>query len=45
MLAGGTGLTPMYQIIKASLRDAEDKTVLRLIYANVNEEDIREWPR
>lgn len=34
----------MYQILKASLRDAEDKTVLRLVYANVGEEDIRECP-
>lgn len=44
MISGGTGITPMYQILKASLRDAEDKTVLRLVYANVGEEDIRECP-
>lgn len=42
MIAGGTGITPMYQIIKASLGDSEDKTILRLVYANVAEEDIRE---
>lgn len=42
MIAGGTGLTPMYQIAKASVQDPSDKTQLRLIYANVNEEDIRE---
>jgi ferredoxin-NADP reductase len=42
MIAGGTGITPMYQIIKASLKDAQDKTQLRLIYANVNEDDICE---
>lgn len=41
MLAGGTGITPMYQIIRASLKDPNDKTVLRLIYGNVEEEDIR----
>ncbi|KAJ9126969.1 NADH-cytochrome b5 reductase [Naganishia onofrii] len=40
MIAGGTGITPMYQIIKASLADEEDKTEMRLIYANVNEDDI-----
>jgi cytochrome-b5 reductase len=42
MIAGGTGITPMYQIIKASVQDPEDKTQLRLIYANVNQDDIRE---
>lgn len=41
MIAGGTGLTPMYQIIKSSLKNPEDKTKLALIYANVEEEDIR----
>ena len=42
MIAGGTGITPMYQIIKSSLKDPKDKTQLRLIYANVNEDDICE---
>lgn len=42
MIAGGTGITPMYQIIKASVQDPLDKTQLRLIYANVNQDDIRE---
>ena len=41
MIAGGTGITPMYQIIKASVQDPQDKTQLRLIYANVNQDDIR----
>ncbi|KAF7310654.1 NADH-cytochrome b5 reductase [Mycena chlorophos] len=40
MIAGGSGITPMYQIINAVLRNASDKTQVRLIYANVNEEDI-----
>lgn len=44
MLAGGSGITPMYQIIKSSIVDPEDKTVLRLIYANIKEEDICENP-
>ena len=42
MIAGGTGLTPMYQIIKSSLKDPEDRTKLCLIYANIEEEDICE---
>lgn len=41
MIAGGTGLTPMYQIIKSSIKDPNDKTQLSLIYANVTEDDIR----
>lgn len=40
MIAGGTGITPMYQIIKAICSDPEDKTVVNLLYANVSEEDI-----
>lgn len=42
MIAGGTGITPMLQIIRAVLRgrSAGDKTQIDLIFANVNEEDI-----
>lgn len=40
MIAGGTGITPMYQIIKAALGDPRDQTQLALIYANVEESDI-----
>lgn len=40
MIAGGTGITPMYQIIKSSIKDPKDNTQLSLIYANVNEDDI-----
>ena len=40
MIAGGTGITPMYQIMTAIARNPADKTVCNLIYANVNEEDI-----
>ena len=55
MVAGGTGITPMYQIIQHLLRNAGDKTQLSLVYANRSEEDIllkkelemleREYPR
>ncbi|OAX44797.1 NADH-cytochrome b5 reductase [Rhizopogon vinicolor AM-OR11-026] len=40
MIAGGTGITPMLQIIHAALKNPQDKTKLTLIYANVNFEDI-----
>ncbi|KAF5377526.1 hypothetical protein D9615_005244 [Tricholomella constricta] len=40
MIAGGTGITPMIQIIRAALKNPSDKTTITLIYANVNEEDI-----
>ncbi|KAK9722380.1 NADH-cytochrome b5 reductase [Basidiobolus ranarum] len=40
MIAGGTGITPMYQIIHAILKNPEDKTQINLIFANVNQEDI-----
>jgi cytochrome-b5 reductase len=40
MVAGGTGITPMLQIVRALLRDPADKTELHLIFANQTEEDI-----
>ncbi|KAK1223791.1 NADH-cytochrome b5 reductase [Marasmius sp. AFHP31] len=40
MIAGGTGITPVLQIIRAVLKNPLDRTQLSLIYANVNEEDI-----
>lgn len=40
MIAGGTGITPMLQIIRAVLKNPLDSTKINLIYANVNEEDI-----
>lgn len=40
MVAGGTGITPMYQIIRAIARDPTDRTEVHLIYANVNFDDI-----
>ncbi|GJJ72619.1 cytochrome-b5 reductase [Entomortierella parvispora] len=40
MIAGGTGLTPMLQIIRAIVHNPEDKTKVNFIFANVNEEDI-----
>ncbi|GAB4844858.1 Nitrate reductase [NADH] 1 [Ancistrocladus abbreviatus] len=40
MIAGGTGITPIYQIIQAILKDPEDATEMYLVYANRTEDDI-----
>ncbi|KAJ3577719.1 hypothetical protein NPX13_g2846 [Xylaria arbuscula] len=40
MVAGGTGITPMYQLIRAICEDDEDTTQVSLIYANRSPEDI-----
>mmetsp|Transcript_4946 Transcript_4946/g.7231 ORF Transcript_4946/g.7231 Transcript_4946/m.7231 type:complete len:300 (-) Transcript_4946:125-1024(-) len=40
MIAGGTGLTPMLQVITGILKDPKDKTTMSLIYANQTEDDI-----
>lgn len=40
MIAGGTGIAPMYQVLTAILTNPEDKTKVSLVYANVTEEDI-----
>ena len=39
-LAGGTGITPIYQLIRAIAMDPTDRTEVRLSYANKTEEDI-----
>ncbi|KAF8430209.1 hypothetical protein EV426DRAFT_9653 [Tirmania nivea] len=40
MISGGTGITPMLQIIRAILMNDEDNTKVDLIFANVGVEDI-----
>lgn len=40
MIAGGTGITPMLQVIKAVLRNPLDTTKISLIFANLTEQDI-----
>ncbi|KAH8649315.1 hypothetical protein BX600DRAFT_112604 [Xylariales sp. PMI_506] len=40
MVAGGTGITPMYQVIRAICEDDRDTTEVSLIYANRTEQDI-----
>ena len=42
-IAGGAGITPMYQLISHSLRMKEDKTKWTLVFSNVSEDDICEW--
>ena len=34
MMSGGTGITPMLQVIAAILKDPSDKTEVSLLYAN-----------
>ncbi|CAN1752265.1 Nitrate reductase [NADH] [Linum perenne] len=51
MLAGGTGITPIYQVVQTVLRDQDDKTEMHIVYANRTEDDILlrdeldEWAR
>ena len=40
MIAGGTGITPMLQLVRAVFRDPADDTCLSLLFANQTEEDI-----
>ncbi|KAF5630048.1 NADH cytb-reductase [Fusarium sp. NRRL 52700] len=40
MIAGGTGITPMFQVIRAICEHDRDTTEISLIYANRTEEDI-----
>ncbi|XP_043723135.1 NADH-cytochrome b5 reductase-like protein [Telopea speciosissima] len=40
MIAGGSGITPMLQIIDAIVKNPDDTTQVSLIYANVSPDDI-----
>lgn len=40
MLAGGTGITPMLQLIRAIIKDPTDETQTSLLFANQTEKDI-----
>ncbi len=40
LIAGGTGITPMYQLIRAIFKNPEDKTKVSLVFGNIKEEDI-----
>jgi len=40
MIAGGSGIAPMYQILIHALAKPENKTKFKLLFANVSERDI-----
>ncbi|KAI9345995.1 hypothetical protein DFJ73DRAFT_838368 [Zopfochytrium polystomum] len=40
MVAGGTGITPMLQVIRKIFSNPSDKTKVTLVFANVTEQDI-----
>ena len=40
MLAGGTGITPMLQLVREVVRDPSDSTQLALLFANQTPGDI-----
>lgn len=40
LVAGGTGITPMYQLIRNIFNNPEDKTKVTLVFGNIAEEDI-----
>jgi len=40
MIAGGSGITPMLQIVRDVCKNQQDRTELSLIFANVTEADI-----
>jgi nitrate reductase (NAD(P)H) len=40
VICGGTGITPAYQIIKAALKDKDDKTKFYVLYANQTPADV-----
>ena len=40
MIAGGSGIAPMLQLIEAVIRDPDDKSQMSLLFANQSEKDI-----
>lgn len=40
LISGGTGITPMYQLIRAIFNNPNDKTKVTLVFGNLSEEDI-----
>jgi len=40
MIAGGSGITPMLQVIEKILANGRDNTEVRLIFANKTPEDV-----
>ncbi|KAL3958897.1 hypothetical protein ACCO45_007059 [Purpureocillium lilacinum] len=40
LIAGGTGITPMYQLLRTIFSNPNEKTKVTLVFGNVSEEDI-----
>lgn len=40
LVAGGTGITPMYQLCRAIFNNPADQTKVTLVFGNISEEDI-----
>ena len=40
LIGGGTGITPLYQLLHEITKNPEDKTKVKLFYGNLTEEDI-----
>ncbi|KAI9841440.1 MAG: NADH-cytochrome b5 reductase [Sclerophora amabilis] len=40
LIAGGTGITPMYQLARGIFNNPDDKTKVTLVFGNISEEDI-----
>eukprot|EP00455_Lapot_gusevi_P043951 TRINITY_DN542_c0_g1_i1.p1 TRINITY_DN542_c0_g1~~TRINITY_DN542_c0_g1_i1.p1 ORF type:complete len:281 (+),score=88.87 TRINITY_DN542_c0_g1_i1:58-900(+) len=40
LIGGGTGITPLYQVVKAVCKNPTDTTNVSLIFGNITEEDI-----
>ena len=40
LIAGGTGITPMYQLIRAIFSNPDDKTNVTLVFGNLTKDDI-----
>ncbi|KKY31102.1 putative nadh-cytochrome b5 reductase [Diaporthe ampelina] len=40
LVAGGTGVTPMYQLCRAIFNNPNDKTKVTLVFGNISEDDI-----
>jgi cytochrome-b5 reductase len=40
MVAGGTGITPMLQVLRAALSNKEDRTRFTLVFANISLDDV-----
>lgn len=40
LIAGGTGITPMFQLCRAIFNNPDDQTKVTLVFGNISEEDI-----